>query len=57
MFSIQLVCLTGKSKKMSARSLLNGALVRIAATEQLAQITFGDRNRKGRRELELQVLF
>ena len=50
------ICLTGKVKKKSARSLLNGALVRSSATQQLAQITFGEENRRGHRELQFQVL-
>lgn len=50
-----LSCLAGQVKKKSARSLLNGALVRSAATQQLAQITFGEKNRRGRRQLEFQV--
>lgn len=53
----RLVCLTGKVKKKSARSLLNGALVRLAATQQLVQITFGTKTRRGHRELEVQVSF
>lgn len=46
----------GKANRKSTRSLLHGALVRIAATGVLAQIAFGYQNVKGRRVLALQVL-
>lgn len=53
--SISLGCSAGKANKKSTRSLLHGALVRIAATGLLAQIAFGCQNGKGRRVLALQV--
>ena len=53
---LQAVAASGRASSKSFKSVLNGSLVRLASTKQLAQISNGAWDQRGHRVLKLQVV-